>query len=57
MENTLVQSSLLSGGIHILLGSVTLLVGAVLIRTIDRFILRKVAGAIWIALAIIFTRG
>ena len=59
--------------IHLLMGIVTVVVGALLIRLIDRVILKKIdleeeiargnlaaavlAGAMWVALALVFTRG
>ena len=59
--------------IHLLMGVVTVIVGALLIRLIDRLILKKIdleeeiargnlaaavlAGAMWLALALVFTRG
>jgi uncharacterized membrane protein YjfL (UPF0719 family) len=73
MELTLLRSSLLSFVVHLAMGIVTAVVGAVLIKGIDRFILKRLdieeeiargnlaaavlAGAIWLALAMIFTHS
>lgn len=59
--------------VHLFGGAITLLAGAFLIRTIDRIVLKKIdleeeiargnlaaavlAGAMWLALALVFTRG
>ncbi len=73
MERALVETTLLSQFVQLLSGVVTLVVGAVVIHLIDRFVFRKLdleaeigrgnlaaavlAGAMWIALAVVFTRG
>jgi hypothetical protein len=73
MEWTLIRTTLISHMVHLLAGSVTLITGALLIRAIDRIVFKKIdledeigrgnlaaavlAGAMWIALALVFTRG
>ncbi len=72
-EWTLIRASALSLTVHLLFGVITLFVGAIAIKLLDRFILRKldleeeiargnlaaavVAGSLWIALAMILTHG
>lgn len=73
MEWALIRSTAISQLVHLLAGVVTVVTGALLIRLIDRVVLKKIdleeeiargnlaaavlAGAMWLALAIIFTRG
>ncbi len=73
MEWALIRSTLISELVHLIAGAITLMAGAVLIRAIDRIVLKKIdleeeigrgnlaaavlAGAMWLALAIVFTRG
>lgn len=73
MEWAFIQTTIVSQVVHIVVGVVTLAVGAIAIRFIDRFVFRKIdledeiargnlaaavlAGAMWLALAIVFTRG
>jgi uncharacterized membrane protein YjfL (UPF0719 family) len=73
MEWALIRSTAISGLIHLVMGIVTVVAGAILINLIDRFVFKKIdleeeiargnlaaavlAGAMWLALAIIFTRG
>jgi hypothetical protein len=73
MEWEIVRSTLISQLVHLVVGVATVVIGAVLIRVIDRYLLRKIdleeeigrgnlaaavlAGAMWLALAIVFTRG
>jgi hypothetical protein len=73
MEWVLIRTTLVSQLVHLLVGAVTLVVGALLIRTIDHFVFKRIdleeeigrgnlaaavlAGAMWLALAIVFTRG
>jgi hypothetical protein len=73
MEWTLIKTSVLSQLVHLALGCVALVVGAILINVLDRYAFRKLdleaeiargnlaaavlAGAMWLALAIVFTRG
>ncbi len=73
MEWTILRASFISQGIHVMLGVATAIVGAATIWAIDRFMFKKIdlqeeiargnlaaailAGAMWIALAMIFTRG
>jgi uncharacterized membrane protein YjfL (UPF0719 family) len=72
-ELSLIRASAISLGVHLFFGVITLFVGAIAIKLIDAFILRRldleeeiargnlaaavVAGALWIALAMILTRG
>jgi hypothetical protein len=73
MEWALIRTSIISQLVHLGLGALTLFLGAVLIRVIDRVVFKRIdleeevargnlaaavlAGAIWLALAIVFTRG
>jgi hypothetical protein len=73
MEWALIRSTFVSEFVHLVAGAITLTAGAVLIRAIDRVILKKIdleeeigrgnlaaavlAGAMWLALALVFTRG
>jgi hypothetical protein len=73
MEWTILRSSVISQGIHVMLGVATAVIAAATIWAIDRFMFKKIdleeevgrgnlaaavlAGAMWIALAMIFTRG
>ena len=73
MEWALIRTTLISQALHLVVGAITVVLGALLIRAIDAFILRKIdleeeivrgnlaaavlAGSIWLALAIVFTRG
>jgi hypothetical protein len=73
MEWTILRASLISQSIHVLLGVGTAVIGAGTIWVIDRYMYRKLdleeeiargnlaaailAGAMWIALAMFFTRG
>jgi uncharacterized membrane protein YjfL (UPF0719 family) len=73
MEWALIRSTAISQMVHLLSGVVTVFVGALLIRAIDNIVLKKIdleeeiargnlaaavlAGAMWIALALVFTRG
>ena len=73
MEWALIRSSALSQAVHLVAGLVVLFVGAFAIRLIDRIVFRRIdleeeigrgnlaaavlAGSIWIALALVFTRG
>ena len=72
-ELAFIRSTLVSQAIHLLFGFVALVMGAVAIKVIDRFLLKKIdleeeiargnlaaavlAGALWIALAMILTRS
>jgi len=72
-ELSLVRASAISLLVHLFFGVLTLFVGAIAIKLIDRFILRGIdleeeiargnlaaavmAGALWIALAMILTHG
>ena len=72
-ELSLVRASAISLLVHLFFGVLTLFVGAIAIKLIDRFVLRRidleeeiargnlaaavVAGALWIALAMILTHG
>lgn len=72
-ELDLVRASAVSLALHLLFGVVALFVGALAIRAIDRFLLKRIdleeeiargnlaaavfMGALWIALAIIMTRA
>ncbi len=72
-ELTLIRASAVSLTVHLLFGVISLFVGAIAIKLLDRFILRKidleeeiargnlaaavVAGSLWIALAMILTHG
>ena len=71
-ELSLVRASAISFAMHLVFGVVALLVGAIAMRVIDRYLLRGIdleaeiargnlaaavlAGALWIALAMILTR-
>jgi uncharacterized membrane protein YjfL (UPF0719 family) len=71
-ELSLIRASAISLTTHLLFGVIALFVGAVAIKAIDHFILRRIdleeeiargnlaaavyAGALWIALAMILTR-
>ena len=71
-ELSLVRASAISLAVHLVFGVVALFVGALAIKAVDRYVLRRIdleeeitrgnlaaavfAGAIWIALAIIMTR-
>ncbi len=73
MEWALIRSTMLSEMVHLVAGVLTVIVGAFVIRGIDKIVLRKIdleeeiargnlaaavlAGAMWLALAIAFTRG
>jgi hypothetical protein len=73
MEWALIKTTVISLSVHLLMGIVTVVAGAILINLIDRFVFKKIdleeeiargnlaaavlAGAMWLALAIIFTRG
>ena len=73
MEWVLIRTTLISQLVHLVAGAVTLLVGARLIRAIDHVVFKKIdleeeiargnlaaavlAGAMWLALALVFTRG
>lgn len=72
-ELSLIRASAISLTTHLFFGVVTLFVGALAIKAIDKFILRRidleeeiargnlaaavVAGALWISLAMILTHG
>ncbi|MBL8608370.1 MAG: DUF350 domain-containing protein [Myxococcales bacterium] len=72
-ELTLIRATLISQAMHLAFGLMALVVGAVAIKIIDRFLLRKIdleeeiargnlaaavlAGALWIALAMILSRS
>ena len=72
-ELTLIRATLISQGLHLACGLVALVVGAIAIKIIDHFVLKKIdleeeiargnlaaavlAGALWIALAMILTRS
>ena len=70
---SLIRASAISQAMHLFFGVVALMVGAVAIKLIDRFVLRRIdleeeiargnlaaavlAGALWIALAMLLTRN
>ena len=72
-EWSLVRASAIALTTHLIFGVVALFVGAIAIKLIDHFVLRKIdleeeiargnlaaavfAGALWIALALILSRG
>jgi uncharacterized membrane protein YjfL (UPF0719 family) len=72
-ELSLIRASAISLTTHLVFGVITLFVGALAIKAIDKFILRRidleeeiargnlaaaiVAGALWISLAMILTHG
>jgi uncharacterized membrane protein YjfL (UPF0719 family) len=71
-ELSLVRASAITLSVHLIFGVIALFVGAVAIKAIDHFILKRIdleeeiargnlaaavyAGALWIALAMILTR-
>jgi uncharacterized membrane protein YjfL (UPF0719 family) len=72
-ELSLIRASAISLTVHLFFGVVTMFVGAVCIKAIDHFLLKRVDleeeiargnlaaaimfGALWIALAMILTKG
>lgn len=72
-ELTLIRASVISFSVHLALGLMAVFAGALCIKAVDRFLLRKIdleeeigrgnlaaavlAGALWIALAMILTRA
>jgi uncharacterized membrane protein YjfL (UPF0719 family) len=72
-EFSLIRASAISQAMHLLFGVIALMVGALAIKMIDRFLLKRLdleeeiargnlaaavlAGALWIALAMILTRN
>lgn len=72
-ELDLIRASAVSLGMHLVFGVVALFIGALAIRAIDKFLLKRIdleeeiargnlaaavfMGALWIALAIIMTRA
>jgi len=72
-ELSLIRASAISLTVHLFFGVVSLFVGAVAIKAIDKFLLKQIdleaeiargnlaaaimAGALWIALAMILTKG
>ena len=72
-ELSLIRASALSLGIHLVFGIVALFVGAIAIKLVDRWILKRIdleeeiargnlaaavfAGSVWIALALILIRS
>lgn len=72
-ELSLIRASAVSLSVHLLFGVISLFVGAIAIKLLDAFILRRldleeeiargnlaaavVAGSLWIALAMILTRA
>lgn len=71
-ELSLVRATAISLAVHLVFGVIALFVGALAMKAVDRFVLRRLdleeeisrgnlaaavfAGALWIALAIIMTR-
>jgi len=72
-ELTLIRATAISLSVHLFFGVVTLFVGALAIRIIDRFVLKRLdmeeeiargnlaaavlAGSLWIALALILSKS
>lgn len=72
-ELTLVRATAISLSVHLFFGVITLFVGALAIRLIDKFVLKRLdmeeeiargnlaaavlAGSLWIALALILTKS
>jgi hypothetical protein len=72
-ELSLIRASAISLGVHLVFGVLTLFVGALAIKALDAFVLKRidleeeiargnlaaaiVAGSLWIALAMILTHG
>jgi hypothetical protein len=72
-EMSLIRASALSLGIHLVFGIVALFIGAIAIKVIDRWVLKRIdleeeiqrgnlaaavfAGSVWIALALILVRS
>lgn len=72
-ELSLIRASAISLTVHLFFGVVTLFVGAVAIKAVDKYVLKRIdleeeiargnlaaaimAGALWIALAMILTKG
>jgi len=72
-ELTLIRATAISLSVHLFFGVITLFVGALAIRLIDRFVLKRLdmeaeiargnlaaavlAGSLWIALAMILTKS
>jgi uncharacterized membrane protein YjfL (UPF0719 family) len=70
---SLIRASAIAQAMHLIFGVVALVVGAIAIKLIDRFLLRRIdleeeigrgnlaaavlAGSLWIALAMILTRN
>ncbi len=72
-ELSLIRASAISLTVHLFFGVITLFVGAVAIKAVDKYVLKRIdleeeiargnlaaaimAGALWIALAMILTKG
>ncbi|MBK6691567.1 MAG: DUF350 domain-containing protein [Myxococcales bacterium] len=72
-ELSLIRASAISMVVHLFFGVITIFVGAIAIKAMDKYVLKRidleeeiargnlaaavVAGALWIALAMILTKG
>ncbi len=72
-ELSLIRASAITLGIHLVFGVIALFVGAIAIKSVDHFLLKKIdleeeiargnlaaavfVGSVWVALALILTRA